>query len=178
LRRLLLPVLTILVLAACGGASETDGSDNGSGGGGGAAATAAGGASGSGGEVVDRQPPGTGYASVDGQEYTFTTPGGVACRVSDDEFSFSFIQGDNEVTIGGGGSIQANGWFGSVSMRIVMDDGSTEYSAQINDNPDAVAVDGSSVSYSGPMVKYLPAPPGELPEPIDIGDGVFSATCA
>jgi len=176
MRRLLLPVVSMAMLAACGGATETDGTGEGSGGGAAAPTTAGGGAS-SGGQVVDRQPPGTGYASVDGQEYTFTTPGGVACKVSDDEFSFSFIQGDNEVTIGGGGSIQANGWFGSVSMRIISANDSTEYAAQINDNPDAVAVDGSSVSYSGPMVKYLPAPPGELPEPIDVGNGVFSATC-
>jgi len=177
MRRFLLPVVATIVLAACGGSTETDGSTGGSGGEG-AAPTAAGGGAGSGGGVVDKQPPGTGYASVDGQEQTFTTPGGIPCKVTDEEFSFSFIQGDNEVTIGGGASIQANGWFGSLSMRIVMDDGVIEYSAQINDNNDAVAVDGNSVSYAGPMVKYLPAPPGQLPEPIDIGDGVFSATCA
>jgi hypothetical protein len=175
MRGLLLPVVSMVAIAACGGAG-TDAASDGSGGGVGAPTTAGGGA-GSGGAIVDQQPPGTGFASVDGQEFTLQTPGGLACKVSDEEFTFSFIQGDNEVTIGGGASIQANGWFGSVSMRIVMDDGTTEYAAQINDHPEAVAVDGSSVSYSGPMVKYLPAPPGELPDPIDIGDGVFSATC-
>ncbi len=62
-------------------------------------------------------------------------------------------------------------------MRVVADDGTTEYVAKLVENPAAVAVDGDSVSYAGPVDKYPPAPPGELPEPIDVGDGVFTATC-
>lgn len=49
--------------------------------------------------------------------------------------------------------------------------------AKLIDHPDGIAIDGDSVSYAGPMEKFLPAPPGELPQPIDAGDGVFSATC-
>jgi hypothetical protein len=127
--------------------------------------------------VVDRQPPGQGAASVDGLEFSFDTPGGIACKVTDEEFGFSFIQGDNEVTIGGGATISGGQWFGSLTMRIAADGGVTEYAAALLDNPSGVAVDGNSVSYSGPMLKYSPAPPGELPKGVDVGDGVFSATC-
>jgi len=181
MRRLWLPIASMIILGACGGSgAETDGSvdDSTAGGGGGTAvATPGGGGTGSTGAVANRQPPGQGAATVDGQEFTFNTPGGVACKVTDEEFSFSYIIGDNEITIGGGASIQNGQWFGSLSMRVTADDGTTEYVAKLNDNPGAVAIDGDSVSYAGPMDKYLPAPPGELPQPVDVGDGVFTATC-
>ena len=97
--------------------------------------------------------------------------------MTDEEFSYSYIIGDNEVTIGGGASIRGGQWFGSLSMRVAADDGTSEYVAKLNDNPGAVAIDGDSVSYAGPMDKYLPAPPGELPQGVDVGNGVFTATC-
>jgi hypothetical protein len=186
MRRLLLPVASMVLIAACAGESgpestTSDGADDP------AAATAATGDGGTGdgstgdgstGDgVVNPQPPGQGAASVDGQEFTFNTPGGIACSVAEEEFSFSYIIGDNEVTIGGGASIQGGQWFGSLSMRVTSDDQTVEYVAQLNDNPGAVAVDGNSVSYAGPMEKYLPAPPGELPQGIDVGSGVFTTTC-
>jgi hypothetical protein len=176
MRRLLLPVASMLLVGACGGADPQESADGGGGDAMTPAATAAsGGGGGSSGSVVNPQPPGQGAASVDGVEQTFTTPGGVACRTSAEEWSFSYIIGDNEVTMGGGASIQGGQWFGSLSMRVVTDDGTTEYAAKINDNPDAVAVDGNSVSYSGPMVKYLPAAPGELPKPIDVASSARPA---
>ena len=58
--------------------------------------------SGASGNVVDRQPPGLGEASADRVEYMSDTPGGLACEVSDDELSFSYIIGGNEVVLGGG----------------------------------------------------------------------------
>ena len=177
MRHLLLPVASMVLIAACAGESgpesrTPDGAsepvakpqpagDGGAGDGG----------------VVNRQPPGQGAATVDGQEFTFNTPGGVACKVTDEEFSFSYIIGNNEVTIGGGASIQGGQWFGSLSMRIAADDGTTEYVAKLNDNPGAVAIDEDSVSYAGPVDKYVPAPPGELPQGVDVGNGVFTATC-
>jgi len=180
-RRLWLPIASMIILAACGGGTELEVAEPESAAGGTsgeiAAPTSEGGGAGSTGEVVNRQPPGQGAASVDGQEFTFNTPGGVACKVTDEEFNYSFIIGDNEITIGGGASIQGDEWFGSLTMRIVGEDGTTEYSAKLNDNPAGVAIDGNSVSYSGPMEKYPPAPPGELPQPVDVGDGVFTATC-
>jgi hypothetical protein len=177
MRTLLLPVISILALAACGGATETVDSGAGAGGGG-AAPTAAGGAAGSGGEVVNRQPPGTGYASVDGQELTLDTPGGLACKVTDDEFGFSFIRGDNEIGFGGGASISGGQWFGSLTLQFFGEDGATVYAAKVVDHPEGIAVDGNSVSYAGPMTLSTPAPAGEVSEPVDIGDGVFSATCS
>jgi hypothetical protein len=185
MRRLLLPVASMVLIAACAGESGPE-STTSDGGGDPAAATAATGdggtgdggtGGGTGGGVVNPQPPGQGAASVDGQEFTFNTPGGIACSVTPEEFSFSYIIGDNEVTIGGGASIQGGQWFGSLSMRVTSDDQTIEYVAQLNDNPDAVAVDGNSVSYAGPMEKFLPAPPGELPQGIDVGSGVFTTTC-
>ena len=176
MRRLWFAVAAIVVLGACGGGAEPADTTGGAGG-----ATAApagdGGGGGSTGDVVNRQPPGQATASVDGQEFTLTAPGGLACSVTDEEWGFSFIIGDNEVTVGGGATASDGGWFGSLSLRVVADDGTTEYVARLIDNPAAIAVDGASVSYSGPMDKYPPAPPGELPQPIDVGDGVISATC-
>jgi hypothetical protein len=171
----------MLILAACGGGADVETATREPGGGVAAPTSAgddsSGGGSGDSGAVVNPQPAGQAAASVDGQDLTFNTPGGIACKVSADEFSFSYIIGDNEITMGGGASIQGGQWFGSLSMRMTSDEGTTEYVAKLNDNPGGVAIDGSSVSYSGPMEKFLPAPPGELPEPIEVGDGVFSATC-
>jgi hypothetical protein len=164
----------MVLIAACAGESGPE-STTSDGAGEPVAATA--GDGGAGGGVANRQPPGQGAATVDGQEFTFNMPGGVPCKVTDEEFSFSYFIGDNEVTIGGGASIQGGKWFGSLSMRIAADDGTTEYVAKMNDNPGAVAIDGDSVSYAGPMDKYLPAPPGKLPEGVDVGNGVFTATC-
>jgi hypothetical protein len=176
MRRLWIPVVAMIMLGACGGGAEPEGATGGTGG---ATAAPAGdqGGAGSTGDVVNPQPPGQAAASVDGQEFTFNTPGGLACSVTDEEWVFSFIIGDNEVTIGGGATNDGGDWWGSLSLRVVGDDGTTEYVAKLLDNPTGIAVDGDSVSYSGPMEKYSPAPPGELPQPVDVGDGVFTATC-
>lgn len=181
MRRFWLAIAAMVMLGACGGGAEPEGGAGGADAGGAGAATAApagaGGGAGSSGDVVNRQPAGQAAASVDGLEFTLTTPGGLACNVTDEEFSFSFIIGDNEVTMGGGATNDDGEWWGSLSLRVVADDGTTEYVAKLLDNPTRIAVDGSSVSYAGPMEKYSPAPPGELPQPVDVGDGVFTATC-
>lgn len=167
----------LAVVGACGGAAEPEGGAEEP-----AGATAAPAANGAGsgpsGAVANQQPPGQGYASVDGQEFTLDMPGGLACEVGAEEFAFSFIIGDNEVALGGGASISGGQWFGSLTLQIFEDNDVTQYVAKLVDNPSGVAVDGNSVSYAGPMEKLEPAPPGELPQPIDVGDGVFSATCA
>jgi hypothetical protein len=129
----------------------------------------------SGGNVVERQPPGQGYASIDGLEYTFDTTGGLDCETSAEEFGFSYVIGDNEVIFGGGASISGGQWFGSLTLQIFGDDGVTSYVAQVVDHPEGIAVDGDRVSYSGPMEKLVPgSAPGES---IDVGDGTFSSTC-
>jgi hypothetical protein len=169
-------IVVMVILGGCGGGGEPDGT-TGEPGGGTAAPTTDGGGTGSTGNVVNRQPPGQGAASVDGQEFTFNTPGGLACKVTGEDFAFSFIIGDNEIAMGGGASISGGQWFGNLSLQIYADDGVTEYSAKLIDNPSGIAIDGNSVSYSGPMEKFTPAPPGELPEAVDVGEGVFTATC-
>jgi hypothetical protein len=114
---------------------------------------------------------------VDGREFTFTTPGGIDCSVTNEEWTFSFIIGDNETVVGGGATNDDGAWWGSLSLRVTADDGTTEYVAKLVENPAAVAVDGTSVSYSGPFDRYSPAPPGEVPQPVDVGNGVVTATC-
>lgn len=158
MRRVVLPLLMgMTTMAACGGTS-TDEADPG-------------------GAVVDRQEPGTAVASVDGRQFAFEEPGGLACVVSDDEVSFSFRIGDNEAVLGGGASISGGQWFGSITLRVLANNEVTEYAAKLIDNPSALAVDGNSVSYSGPMERFDPTEPGTLPEPVDVGTGTFSATC-
>jgi hypothetical protein len=187
-------VVLLFLLAACGGDdSDADASDAESG----DAATAAsddsesddsgsddggsddGGSddSGSGGGVVDAPPPGTAFAMVDGQEFTFDLPGGLPCEVSEDEFSFSFRIGDNEVVVGGGATRSGGEWFGSMSLQVFADNNVTDYSANIIDNPSAIAVDGQSASYSGPMQKAAPTEDGSPPQLEDVGTGTISFTC-
>lgn len=165
----------VLILAACGGA-EPAGSDGGNDGAAVAPSDDAGGAAASG-DVVDQQPPGQGIAKVDGLEYSFDTPGGLDCRVAADDFSFSYIIGDNQVTLGGGASISGGQWFGSLSLRIFEDNDVTEYAARLIDNPDGIAVNGNSVSYSSPFEVFAPNPDGGPREPEDVGNGTISATC-
>ncbi|HEX9684141.1 MAG TPA: hypothetical protein VGA13_13735 [Acidimicrobiales bacterium] len=165
-------VVALSVLASCGGgpssappsdrqATETDGESVGD----------------QGGNVVNPQAPNQGYASVDGLEYSFDTPGGLACEVTDDEFAFSFVIGDNEVTLGGGATKSGGGWFGSLTLRIFADNAATEYSAKLTENPSAIAVDGKSISYSGPMERFAGSEDGSPAEPVEVGNGTFSATC-
>jgi hypothetical protein len=108
-------------------------------------------------------------------EYRFDTAGGLDCETSAEEFSFSYTIGDNEVVMGGGASISGGQWFGSLTLQLFGEDGVTEYVAQVVDHPEAIAVDGDSVSYSGPMEKLVPG--GAPGESIDVGDGIFSSTC-
>jgi hypothetical protein len=165
-----------LVLSACGGADGAGTNDTASGqvdqpsntGGDGESASD---------DVVNRQPSGRGYASVDGVEYTFDTPGGQDCRVAADDFGFSYIIGDNEVVFGGGASVSGGQWFGTITLRVFADNNVTTYTALVVDNPDGIAIDGDSVSYSGPMEKTAPNPDGSVGDPVDVGEGVFSSTC-
>jgi len=139
----------------------------------------AGGGAASGGSVVNPQPPGQGVMSVAGLEYTFTEPGGVACAISDGEFSFSFRQGDNEVTIGGGGFYTGGyGWGGGITLIVANPEGEpgpVHYTIPLPDiDESALAFDGSSMSYSGPVVKRVP---GGAQEGEDAGSGTVSVTC-
>lgn len=151
-----------LVLSACGGTNdETPVSGSHSEGGGVASS----------GEVVDPQPAGQARATVDGLDYIFTEPGGVECMVEADELSFSFIIGDNEVVLGGGAfrNDSSDEWLTSPDLRIFSPDGEP---GPISYFPVAesveIAIDGNSVSITGPMQKQ-PANDGSNPPPVDVG---------
>jgi hypothetical protein len=133
----------------------------------------------SGGAVVQQQAAGTALASVEGLEYTFTMPGGVACSISEEAVTFSYRIGDNEVTLGGGANLYDDGWLGSIDLRVAnpsSEPGPITYYPDLGENGDGIAIDGDSMSYSGPMLKQ-PANDGSLPEPVDVGDGVISVSC-
>lgn len=135
--------------------------------------------------AIDGAPPaGQAVARVDGYDLTFEIPGPGPCTVSDDTFTYSFVQGDNEVTLAAGVNGVDGGWMGSISLTIANPpDGEAGpiayYPAPgdqgVFDEP-LFVVDGNSVMYDGPMLKQ-PANDGSLPEPIDVGTGVVIATC-
>ena len=162
-----------LVLAACGGGDGTNagGSDDqttvaGSNDGGGAS-----------GDVVDLQPAGRAYVSVDGQEFNFDTPGLTDCNVESETFTFSYIIGDNEVGLAGGANLYDDGWLGDITVRVVGDDGlPIQFFPEPGGLDDGIAIDGDSISYSGPMLKR---PPNDGSNPPDeaVGNGVISVTC-
>lgn len=169
-RRLALIVSVVLLLAACGGGdSSGDSGDDSSGGG------SDGGSSS--GAVVDRQPAGQAMASVDGQEFTFDTPGLSECNVEPDTFTFSFVIGDNEVGLAGGANLYDDGWLGDITLRVLDSDGlPVQYFPDQGGLDSGVAIDGDSISYSGPMLKRPPND-GTNPPPEDVGSGTISVTC-
>ena len=169
-------LMVLLLVAACGGDDTTDtaaaGGDTAT------DQTSSDGGS-SGGAVIDQQPPGQAKVTVDGREFTLTDQGGLDCRVEDEEFSFSFIIGDNDVVAGGGAVRNNDGtWMANPTLSIAEPDGEP---GPINYfYPDImavdVAIDGTSVSMSGAMQKQ-PANDGSNPPPVDVGEGVFTFTC-
>ncbi len=158
----------VLVAGACGTSDGAPESGGNSGDGGSA-----------GGVVVNPQPPGQAMAVVDGLEYTLTEPGGFACSITPDEISIAFRIGDNEVVLGGGVNLYDTGWSGGIDLRVANpdgEDGPISYFANLASIANGIAVDGDSMSYSGPMQKQ-PANDGSNPPPVDVGEGSFSATC-
>ena len=180
-----------LTLTACG-------DDGGSGGpevvtdGGASAAAQSGGAqaddgdtSGAGvsGVVVEPASPGQATARVDGLELAFELPGALGCSISDDSITYSYWIGDNEVTLGAGLNRVDGGWMGSIDLSVANPEGEpgpiAYYPAPGQQGAlegPLIAVDGQSMSYSGPMVKQ-PANDGNNPAPVDVGTGTISATC-
>lgn len=165
--------LTVL-LAACGGGADDSTSDD--------PGTSSGedqsaGSDSGGGSVVDPQPPGQAIALVDGLEIALNQPGGVDCMVGGDGFSFSFNTGDNEISIGGGAIPYEGDWVGSIDVRIANPEGEDGPIAYFHDLSTAtVAIDGVSVSITGPMQKQPPND-GSNPPPVAVGDGTISMTC-
>jgi len=175
LKRTVLLGAFALVLAACGGDGDAEAPATSDSGGDSTNATAAPTTeAGGGGEVVNMQAPGQAAASVDGEDYTLDTVGPVGCTVSDSEFNVGFLLGDNEVSLIAGGNASGSEWRGRVDLNIQGPDGVTNYFADFSGGDGgSVAVDGSSMSYSG---DWEVLKPGES-EPQSAGEGMVSLTC-
>lgn len=160
-----------LVLMACGGGSSGDNGDDG--------ASSDGGGSGAvSGNVVDKQAPGEGYASVEGQEYELTVSPALGCEIGPEAVTFSFWVGDNSIVLGGGAN-NDGGWIGHIELTVFEPEGQegpVSYFPDLTEHGDRIAVDGDSMSYSGPMMKQPPND-GSNPPPVDVGNGTFSVTC-
>ena len=172
--------LGLMLIAACGGGAatgdpsgtEADAASPTTAG----SATTAGAATGDG-QVVAQQPPGQAMVSVDGREFTFDTTGPADCRIEPGSFSFSWIIGDNEVTLGGGGDVYDDDWLASIVLRLSNADGEPiSYEPDRDHLNDGIAIAGDSFSYSGPML-IQPPNDGSAPPPEPVGDGTISATC-
>ena len=166
-----LVLAAVLLLAACSSGSGDDaavedgtaGNDTGT----------------DGGDAASQSPPGQATASVDGLEYTFDTPGPLACNIEQDTLTFSYIIGDNEVGLAGGANLYDDGWLGSIDLRVANPDnepGPITYFADVIAHGDGISIDGASMSYSGPMMKQ-PANDGSNPPPVEVGNGTISTTC-
>lgn len=170
------------LLGACGG-GNTDESTSAEAASDASAASEDGSSGGSAGAVVDPAPPGQATASVDGLDLSFELPGALTCSIGDDTITFSYRIGDNEITLGAGANRYDDGWLGSIDLRVANPDdeaGPIGYypapgEAGILDES-LFAIDGASMSYSGPMLKQ-PANDGSNPPPVDVGNGTISATC-
>ncbi|MGD2101989.1 MAG: hypothetical protein PVG83_07110 [Acidimicrobiia bacterium] len=170
-------VLLALVLAACGG-GDTGGDDPSTGTGdtvGGADADSGSNS----GDVVDTQEPGHAMVTVEGREYNLDVSPALDCSIADEAVTFAFWVGDNSVVLGGGANRYEDGWIGSIDLRISEpegQDGPIAYFPDQDSLSDGIAVDGDSMSYSGPMMKQPPND-GSNPPPVDVGSGTISVTC-
>lgn len=170
----------VLVIAACGGDSGDDAQVATTGGASSATTTAAAGSgdgddgAGGGGDVVNRQAAGMAAVSIDGQEFSFDTVGPVGCSVSDSQFIVGFIIGDNDVNVLANATASGSEWQGRIDVSVQDADGLTTYSADFaGGDGGAVAVDGSSLSYSGDWEVWRPG----AADAEAAGQGTLSATC-
>ncbi len=166
--------IAILGLAACGG--ETSGDSNSS--------SEAGVDTGESGEtstvsadVVNPQPPGHAYASVDGQEFTFDKPSPSSCVIEPDRLTFGFLLTEEGADLAGGANRSDGTWVGDIAMRTNAEDGfSGRYYPDEGAMDTGIAIDGDSMSFTGPMLKQ-PRNDGTNPPPVPVGEGTISVTC-
>lgn len=189
MKRLLVAMLVaVALLGACGdddgeeASSSEAASDVDSGSAGDGMADDADGDNASGGAVVGPAPAGQAMASVDGQEITFDEVLAGGCSISDEAITYGFAAADGVTTLGAGLNHMDGEWMGSIAVDVPNPDGEGVigyYPAPVEGASLAegsVVVDGSSMSYSGPMLMQPPND-GTNPPPVDIGDGTISATC-
>lgn len=128
--------------------------------------------------------PGTATASVDGLDLTFDVPNALSpCSIGDDSITFAFGVDGEELTLAAGANRVDGGWMGSIALDVANPDGETgpiAYYPAPGENgvldESLFTVDGSTMSYSGPMLKQ-PANDGSQPPPVEVGDGTIRATC-
>lgn len=174
-----LTTLIALLLVACGGADAGTTQASTATGNATPETTAPANSAATGGAVENKQPAGQATASVDGLEFTLTESPALTCAITDEAITFAFWIGDNEVTLGGGANLYDTGWLGAVTLTVANPDGEAgpiTYYPDLAANGSTIAIDGSSMSYSGPMLKQ-PANDGSQPPPVDAGEGTFSVTC-
>jgi hypothetical protein len=134
--------------------------------------------------VGDAPPPGTATASVDGLDLTFDVPNAVSpCSIADDSITFGFGVDGEDFTLAAGTNRVDGGWMGSIALDIANPDGKTgpiAYYPAPGENgvldESLFTVTGSTMSYSGPMLKQ-PANDGSQPPPVEVGEGTIRATC-
>jgi hypothetical protein len=174
--RVALICVFVLVMAACGGDDGADESvtTTAAAGSGSTTTMADAGGGGGGGEVVNQQAPGAAVVSIDGQDFAFDTVGPVGCSVSGDEITVGFVLPDNEASFIAGANASGSEWRGRIDVNVQSADGITNYFADFSQGDGgAIAVDGSSFSYSGDWEVFRPG--GSEAEPA--GQGTISATC-
>lgn len=168
-------VALLIVLAACGGddSGNIEGTADSGGSEGGESASS------SGGGIVDEQPAGQAFASVEGQEFTLEVSPALECVIEGERITYAFWVGDNSIVMGGGANLYEDGWLGNIDLRIADPEGEpgpVTYYPDLQTDGDRISIDGSSMSYSGPMLKQPPND-GTNPPPVDAGEGTFSVTC-
>ena len=136
----------------------------------------------SGGAVVDPAPAGKATVSVDGRDITFEEVLFDSCAISDDAVTYGFAAADGVTTLAAGLNHMDGDWLGSIAVDVPNPDGEGVigyYPAPAEGatlEKGSVAIDGSSMSYSGPMLMQPPND-GSNPPPVDVGTGTISATC-
>lgn len=190
MKRLCMAAVMVVGLVACGG--DDDGEPAGAAGqadgatgtnGGDSEGDDSAGDDGPANEVIEPAPPGQATAAVDGREFAFEVPGFGDCTINDETITFSFLIGDNEVSLAGGANRVDGGWAGSIALNVANPEGEPGPISYTPIPGDAgvideswFAIDGASMSYTGPMRKRPPND-GSNPPPIEVGAGTISATC-
>jgi hypothetical protein len=180
MRQAIVVTTSVLLLTGCGGGGEDSGTEP-------TTATLAATGSGETGDPTedadtggaDVAAAGTARVVVEGYDITLDEQGALSCSITEESVTFSFRQGDNEITLGGGANRMDSGWLGSIDFRVADPEdepGPVTYFPDLQANGSGLTVAGQSATYSGPLLKQPPND-GSNPEPVDAGDGTITATC-
>jgi hypothetical protein len=134
------------------------------------------------GAVANQAPAGQASVTVGGQDIAFDEVLAGGCTISDDAITYGFAAADGVTTLAAGLNRMDGEWLGSIAVDVPNPDGegvigyypAPAEGATLEEG--SVAVDGSSMSYSGPMLMQPPND-GTNPPPVEVGDGTISVTC-